>query len=87
MNSPKLHCLETVRLFALDPYDLALARLERNLPRDRCELKTLGEDTLHDVGRFLHADQLLVEPLVAEGEGVVVEAGTMVDVMLLDQDF
>ena len=31
-----------LRLFALDPYDLALAKLERNLPRDRDDVLYLA---------------------------------------------
>lgn len=31
-----------LRLCALDPYDLALSKLERNIQRDRDECKTLG---------------------------------------------
>jgi Nucleotidyltransferase of unknown function (DUF6036) len=31
-----------LRLFALDPYDLALSKLERNAPRDREDFKHLA---------------------------------------------
>lgn len=33
---------ERLRLFALDPYDLALAKLERNIQRDRDDVKYLA---------------------------------------------
>jgi hypothetical protein len=32
-----------LRLYALDPYDIVLAKLERNLPRDREDVKYLAE--------------------------------------------
>jgi hypothetical protein len=41
----KRYCLEPLshlRLFALDPYDLALSKLERNIQRDRDDVKHLA---------------------------------------------
>ena len=34
---------QTLRLFALDPYDIALAKIERNIDRDREDVKFLAE--------------------------------------------
>lgn len=34
---------ENLRLFALDPYDLALSKLERNLQRDRDDVRHLAK--------------------------------------------
>ncbi len=41
--------LEQVRLFALDPYDLALSKLERNSQRDRDDVKHLARVVPFDV--------------------------------------
>lgn len=38
-----------IRLFALDPYDLALAKLERNIQRDRDDVKHLARTTPLDM--------------------------------------
>ena len=39
-----------LRLFALDPYDVALAKLERNIQRDRDDVKHLARTVPLDVG-------------------------------------
>ena len=36
---------ERLHMFALDPYDLALAKLERNIQRDRDDIKYLAQQT------------------------------------------
>jgi hypothetical protein len=38
-----------IRLFALDPYDLALAKLERNIQRDRDDVKHLAQRVPFDL--------------------------------------
>ena len=38
-----------IRLFALDPYDLALAKLERNIQRDRDDVKHLARTIPFDL--------------------------------------
>jgi Nucleotidyltransferase of unknown function (DUF6036) len=40
---------ERLRLFALDPYDLALAKLERNIQRDRDDVKYLARTIPFDL--------------------------------------
>jgi hypothetical protein len=40
---------ERLRLFALDPYDLALAKLERNIQRDRDDVKYLARTVPFDL--------------------------------------
>jgi Nucleotidyltransferase of unknown function (DUF6036) len=39
-----------LRLFALDPYDLALSKLERNIQRDRDDIKYLARTVPLDLG-------------------------------------
>jgi len=39
-----------LRLFALDPYDLALSKLERNIQRDRDDVKHLARTVPFDLG-------------------------------------
>ncbi|MCU1300298.1 MAG: hypothetical protein JWQ87_582 [Candidatus Sulfotelmatobacter sp.] len=39
-----------LRLFALDPYDLALSKLERNIQRDRDDVKHLAKIVPLDLG-------------------------------------
>jgi hypothetical protein len=39
-----------IRLFALDPYDLALSKLERNIPRDREDVLYLARSVPFDLG-------------------------------------
>ena len=41
--------LKRLRLFALDPYDLALAKLERNIQRDRDDVKYLARTVPFDL--------------------------------------
>lgn len=36
---------QNIRLFALDPYDIALAKIERNIQRDRDDVKHLARVT------------------------------------------
>ncbi len=38
-----------MRLLALDPYDLALAKIERNIDRDREDVKFLARAALFDL--------------------------------------
>jgi len=40
---------ERIRLLALDPYDLALAKLERNIERDRDDVKHLARTVPFDI--------------------------------------
>lgn len=42
-------CLENIRLFALDPYDIALTKLERNSPKDREDVKFLARTVPFDL--------------------------------------
>ena len=42
--------LKRLRLFALNPYDLALAKLERNIQRDRDDVKHLARTIPFDLG-------------------------------------
>lgn len=39
-----------LRLYAFDPYDVALAKLERNIQRDRDDVKHLARTIPFDVG-------------------------------------
>lgn len=41
--------LENIRLFALDPYDTALTKLERNSPKDREDVKFLARTVPFDL--------------------------------------
>jgi hypothetical protein len=41
--------LRRIRLFALDPYDLALSKLERNIQRDRDDVKFLAKTVPFDI--------------------------------------
>jgi hypothetical protein len=41
-----------LRVVALDPYDLALAKLERNLERDRADVKYLAREVPFDLEVF-----------------------------------
>ncbi|MDQ6786033.1 MAG: DUF6036 family nucleotidyltransferase [Acidobacteriota bacterium] len=40
---------QNLRLFALDPYDIALAKIERNIPRDREDVKFLASTVPFDL--------------------------------------
>lgn len=40
---------QNIRLFALDPYDVALAKIERNIQRDRDDVKHLARVTPFDL--------------------------------------
>ena len=40
---------QSLRLFALDPYDIALAKIERNIDRDREDVKFLAEAVPFDL--------------------------------------
>jgi len=40
---------QNIRLFALDPYDIALAKIERNIQRDRDDVKHLARVTPFDL--------------------------------------
>lgn len=44
------HAFEHIRLFALDPYDLALSKLERNIQRDRDDVMHLARAVPFDLG-------------------------------------
>lgn len=39
---------QNIRLFALDPYDLALTKIERNSPKDRADVLYLAKTTAFD---------------------------------------
>ncbi len=41
--------LKHLRLFALDPYDIALAKIERNIQRDRDDVKFLAKTVPFDL--------------------------------------
>ena len=41
--------LQNIRLLALDPYDIALAKIERNIQRDRDDVKHLARVTPFDI--------------------------------------
>jgi len=41
---------QNIRLLALDPYDIALAKIERNIQRDRDDVKHLARVTPFDIG-------------------------------------
>ena len=43
------HVFKHLRLFALDPYDLALSKLERNIQRDRDDVKYLARTIPFDL--------------------------------------
>ncbi len=40
---------QNIRLLALDPYDIALAKIERNIQRDRDDVKHLARVTPFDI--------------------------------------
>lgn len=40
---------ENIRLLALDPYDIALAKIERNIQRDRDDVKYLARTAPFDL--------------------------------------
>lgn len=40
---------QNIHLFALDPYDIALAKIERNIQRDRDDVKHLARVTPFDI--------------------------------------
>ena len=42
-------CFQNLKLFALDPYDIALAKIERNIDRDREDVKFLAEAVPFDL--------------------------------------
>lgn len=44
--------LEKLRLMALDPYDLSLTKLDRNLPRDREDFRFLAESVPLETARL-----------------------------------
>ncbi len=49
LNEIFLGELQSLRLFALDPYDIALAKIERNIDRDREDVKHLARAVPFDL--------------------------------------
>lgn len=43
------HAFKNIRLLALDPYDIALTKLERNSPKDREDVKYLAKTVPFDI--------------------------------------
>lgn len=64
-----------LRLLALDPYDLALTKLERNRPRDREDVFSLAETVPLDVGelRKRYEDEMRSYVGNPEREGATLE--------------
>jgi len=54
-----------LRLFALDPYDLALAKLSRNIQRDRDDVKFLAKVIPFDLNRLKARYEKELRPIVA----------------------
>lgn len=57
-----------MRLFALDPYDLALAKLERNLQRDRDDIVYLADTVPFDLSVLRSRYQKEMRPYVGRPE-------------------
>jgi hypothetical protein len=57
-----------LRLFALDPYDLALAKLERNLQRDRDDVVFLAETVPFDLEQLRARYQSEMRPYLGRPE-------------------
>ncbi len=53
---------QRIRLFALDPYDLALTKLERNLQRDRDDVKHLARTVPLDISILRQRYQIELRP-------------------------
>ena len=53
-----------LRLFALDPYDLALSKLERNTQRDRDDMKHLARSVPFDVAILQERYQKELRPFL-----------------------
>jgi hypothetical protein len=54
-----------IRLFALDPYDLALAKLERNIQRDRDDVKHLARTVPFDLDELRARYEKELRPYLA----------------------
>jgi hypothetical protein len=57
-----------VRLFALDPYDLALSKLERNTQRDRDDVKHLARTVPIDTAKLQERYQKELRPYLGNPE-------------------
>ena len=53
-----------LKLFALDPYDLALSKLERNIDRDREDVLLLAQTTAFDVGVLKERYMTELRPII-----------------------
>jgi hypothetical protein len=53
-----------LHLFALDPYDLALSKLERNIDRDREDVLLLAQATAFDVSVLKQRYMTELRPIV-----------------------
>lgn len=54
-----------LRLYALDPYDLALSKLERNAQRDRDDVKHLARTVPLDLVKLRDRYEIELEPYLA----------------------
>jgi hypothetical protein len=57
-----------LRLFALDPYDLALSKLERNTQRDRDDVKHLARTVPFDIATLEERYQKELRPVLGNPE-------------------
>ncbi len=60
--------LKHLRLLALDPYDLALSKLERNEPRDRDDVKYLAQSVPFDLAVLQERYQKELRPYLGRPE-------------------
>lgn len=57
-----------LKLFALDPYDVALAKLERNIQRDRDDVKYLARTVPFDLGLLRERYEKELRPYLGNSE-------------------
>lgn len=57
-----------LRLFACDPYDIALAKLERNIQRDRDDIKYLARSIPFDLATLKQRYEIELRPILGNPE-------------------
>lgn len=74
-----------LRLFALDPHDLALAKLERNLQRDRDDVMYLARTVPLDVEVLRQRYQAELRPYLGRPEREDLTLGLWVEMIVEDR--